>query len=63
MESTSKDYKDLMDMEIGEAFHVEYYEVLRVPGGWVYTRFSENGTGGYEMSSCFVPIPPANSLL
>ena len=30
-------------------------DILRVPGGWIYITSSENGTGGYDMSSCFVP--------
>ena len=42
-------------MEIGEELHQGHYEILRVPGGWAYTRFSENETGGHDMSSCFVP--------
>ena len=32
------------------------FQVLRVPGGWVYTFYSENGAGGYYVSSCFVPF-------
>lgn len=32
----------------------ESINILRVPGGWIYTSYSENGTGGYDMSSCFV---------
>lgn len=46
-------------MRLGEVVHLatpEPYEVLRVPGGWIYTRFTENGTGGYDMSSCYVPF-------
>ena len=29
--------------------------ILRVPGGWIYNQFVENGTGGYNMNSTFVP--------
>ena len=30
-------------------------EVLRVPGGWVYKSWTENATGGIDMSTTFVP--------
>jgi len=33
----------------------ENIQMLRVPGGWIYSIYVENGTGGYDMSSCFVP--------
>lgn len=46
----------LYEMELNSKHHFDDYEILRVPGGWIYTRFSENGTGGYNMSSCFVPF-------
>ena len=49
----------LYNMKEGDVLHLgspELYEVLRVPGGWIYTRFCENGTGGNDMSSCFVPF-------
>ena len=49
-------------MKESEVIHLgtpEPWEVLRVPGGWVYTRFCENGTGGYDMAACFVPEPNA----
>ena len=49
----------LYDMKEGDILHLgcsASVEVLRVPGGWIYTRFCENGTGGYDMSSCFVPF-------
>ena len=49
----------LYDMNESDVIHMgtpEPYEILRVPGGWIYTRFCENGTGGYDMSSCFVPF-------
>lgn len=49
---------ELYQMKIHEIKHLtgtESYEVICVPGGWIYTRFIENGTGGYDMSSCFVP--------
>ena len=31
-------------------------EVVRVPGGWIYNSFNENGTGGYDQTCCFVPF-------
>lgn len=30
-------------------------EVVRVPGGWLYNTYQENGTGGYDQTMCFVP--------
>lgn len=30
-------------------------EVLRVPGGWIYKEWRENGTGGVDMCTTFVP--------
>lgn len=50
---------NLYNLKEGDLIHLgtkEPYEVLRVPGGWIYTRFCENGTGGYDMASCFVPF-------
>jgi hypothetical protein len=32
-----------------------HVEIIRVPGGWIYTTYCKNGTGGHDMSSCFVP--------
>lgn len=29
--------------------------IMRVPGGWIYSQLVETGTGGYSLSSCFVP--------
>lgn len=29
-------------------------QIMRVPGGWIYMSHSENGAGGYDMTSCFV---------
>jgi len=29
--------------------------VRRVPGGWLYETCVETGTGGYSLSTCFVP--------
>jgi len=31
-------------------------QIRRVPGGWIYTTYVENGTGGCNVSSCFVPF-------
>lgn len=46
---------EIYNMQEGDVVTKEGgYEVLRVPGGWIYTRFAETGTGGYSMSSCFV---------
>jgi hypothetical protein len=45
---------ELRKMELHTTLTTADYEILRVPDGWIYTRFSENGTGGHDMSSCFV---------
>ena len=53
---------ELYKMALNDILHTkEGYEILRVPGGWIYTRFSENGNGGNDMSSCFVPLSPSPS--
>lgn len=39
-------------MKLHETIHIgDDYEILRVPGGWIYNRFSGSG-----LSSCFVPF-------
>jgi len=35
----------------------EVMRVMRVTGGWIYTTYQKNGTGGFNLSSCFVPQP------
>ena len=48
--------KELLDMEIHEEVAIDRFrDILRVPGGWLYTNSCETGTGGYDMTSCFVP--------
>lgn len=48
---------ELLAMDIhDELTPHELLTILRVPGGWIYTVFCENGTGGFDMSSCFVPF-------
>lgn len=49
----------LYNMEEGEIIQIRgamLYEILRVPGGWVYTSYDDNGANGYNLSSCFVPF-------
>jgi len=46
---------EIHEMDNGDILNYGSYTVLRVPGGWIYTFYSESGTGGYDMSSCFVP--------
>ena len=31
-------------------------EIHRVPGGWIYVFYNQNGAGGYNLTSCFVPF-------
>lgn len=46
----------LYEMNEGEVIGIGLdADVLRVPGGWIYTKHSESGAGGYSISSCFVP--------
>lgn len=50
------DTDSLYNMKEGSVLNTGLYEILRVPGGWIYSRFEETGTGGYSISSCFVPF-------
>jgi hypothetical protein len=43
---------DIFNMNLHEILHTDWYEILRVPGGWVYTIMSK---GSDDLSSCFVP--------
>lgn len=59
-----KEIQEMINMDIHDSyftFNVDGgegdYEYTRVPGGWIYSKTVENGTGGFDMSSCFVPIP------
>ncbi len=50
-----------MDIIYDLKLHKEYgitndIRVLRVPGGWIYTTSSENVTGDFAATSCFVPL-------
>ena len=47
---------DLVNLDLGEQ---DKYEVLRVQGGWIYTRmnFSVTGETITQMTSVFVPQP------
>ncbi len=49
----------MYEMELHDAVTLEGPQataILRVPGGWIYTFWTENGTGGYDQSSAFVPF-------
>ena len=39
------------ELELHNSLHI-----LRVPGGWIYRNDCENGTGGWSMTSVFVPF-------
>lgn len=50
---------ELYNMDLMDILHistVEPYEILRVPGGWVFTRFCNNGISENVISTCFVPF-------
>jgi len=48
---------EIYNMKLHEILSLSYQSirVIRVPGGWIYESYSENGTGGYDLTSCFVP--------
>ncbi len=49
----------IYDLKLHEEYGIDNNTmVMRVPGGWIYTSSYENGTGGTDMSSCFVPFTP-----
>jgi len=49
--------KELYSMGLGEEIHIYGGAwALRVPGGWVFWREAESGTGGWVLTSCFVPF-------
>ena len=53
----------IMHMKLHEQFTLSNRidRILKVPGGWIYTMILETGTGGYSLSSCFVPNPQEQS--
>lgn len=47
----------LYDLEQGDELQfTEDTWALRVPGGWIFTIYRENGIGASDSSSCFVPF-------
>ena len=48
---------DIHTMELHEEYGIATSNIIRVPGGWIYTQetFDENGNVD-RMSSCFVPF-------
>jgi hypothetical protein len=48
---------DLYKMNLHEKIFVESYEVLRVPGGWIYTTKEKKSAHVSEaLTSVFVPM-------
>ena len=47
---------EIYEMELHDRKYVDATEILRVPGGWIYVHYTENGAGGNSTSSCFVPF-------
>lgn len=48
----------LYHMNLHEHIYLEggYLSILSVPGGWIYTIYTDSGKdGGNSASSCFVP--------
>lgn len=62
-DSVSVTKEDLLGMELHrsqifmEQNSLEQMIVTRVVGGWVYRFQCADGTGAYDMTSCFVPEP------
>ena len=56
-----KQMQNLLDMDLHGTITIGSYEILRVPGGWMYTRFDCSETRHSEtvvrLSSTFVPQP------
>ncbi len=48
--------RPLYSMKLHEQLASPGLIITRVPGGWLYTDYSENGTGGVDQSTCFVPF-------
>jgi len=47
----------LYNMGLGDETRLEVGTyAFRVPGGWIFWKESENGAGGWNMTSCFVPF-------
>lgn len=47
--------EEMYDMKLNDTIGTHNGEITRVPGGWIYRADCENGNGGYDMTSCFVP--------
>jgi len=43
---------EIFSMKLHEVLHTDWYEIIRVPGGWIYTRMVQDEG---DVSSCFVP--------
>ena len=47
----------LYDMDLGDELQfTDDTWALRVPGGWIFTSFHENGSGACDSCACFVPF-------
>lgn len=48
--------KNIYSLRLHERFSFDVFEVVRVPGGWVYTTWeSDGGSGALPRTSVFVP--------
>ena len=51
--------QEMIDMKIGEAVQINRHEeVMRVPGGWIYTIWQATGVFTVTYNRTFVPMPP-----
>lgn len=51
---------ELMDMNVGECLHDDFirYDIIRVPGGWIYSTWPTCGEDDAILDSgVFVPTP------
>ena len=46
--------KTLYTMDLCEHLQIGTIEITRVPGGWIFSKFQETGTGNFQTSSVFV---------
>jgi len=45
----------VFDLKLHETTTAGALTITCVPGGWIYREFVENGSGGHDMCSVFVP--------
>ena len=54
--------EQLYGMSLHQVIYQNHYEILKVEGGWIYTRYDEKGPGEMNMSSTFVSEIPETKV-